>query len=160
MIPIHCTAKEQQELLYQAFHHPHPRVQKKMHVVHLRSQGFSQENIIKAVGIKSKTTITGYCREYENGGIKKLMEIRFHKPASKLKPFEVDLKKHFEKHPPRSVKEAMAEIKKVTGIARKKSFVCDFLHQLGLKFRKAGSMPAKADIKKQKEFKKNSWILS
>lgn len=160
MIQIHCTAKEQQELLYQAFHHPHPRVQQKMHVVHLRSQGFSQEDIIKAVGIKSKTTITAYYREYHDGGIKKLMEIRFNKPKSKLRPYEIDLKKHFAKYPPASINEAIAEIKKITGIERKKSFVCDFLHQLGLKFRKVGSMPAKADTKKQKEFKKNSWILA
>ena len=160
MIMINCTVEEQQKLLHQAFHHPHPHVQKKMHVVHLRSQRFSQEQIMQAVGVKSKTTITTYCREWSEGGMERLMEVRFNKPLSKLKPFETDLKKHFEKYPPRSVKEAIAEIKKVTGIERKKSFVCDYLHQLGMKVRKVGSVPAKIDIKGQKQFKKNIWLLS
>ncbi len=159
MIKIICSKKEQKELTARAFAHPHPHVQKKLLAVHLRSQQVPNEVIMKTLGIKSQTTIIGYCHEYRQGGIDALCVLRFNKPKSKLKPYESDLKAFFKKNPPKSVAEAIDVIKKITGISRKKSFVQTYLHQIGLRFLKTGGVPAKADTVKQKEFKKNSWIL-
>lgn len=159
MLEIICSKKQQRQLLEAAFSHPHPRAQKKLLAVHMRSQKLSNQTIMKSLGIKSQTTLIEYCHEYLEGGIEKLSTLNFNKPKSKLQPYEQDLKKVFKENPPRSVTEAIEVIKKVTGIARKKSFVQKYLHQLGLKFLKTGGVPGKADAKKQEEFKKNSWSL-
>lgn len=146
-------------MLEMAFSHPHPRVQRKLLAVHMRSQKFLNLDIMKALGIKSQTTLIQYYHEFISGGIEKLCTVNFNKPKSKLQPYEQDLKKAFKANPPKSVSEAIAMIKRVTGIERRKSFVQKYLHQLGLRFLKTGGVPAKADAEKQKEFKKNSWIL-
>jgi transposase len=160
MIKINCNKQDQDQLLKMAFSHPHPHVQRKLLAVHMRSQGFINEQICKALGIQSETTLISYCHEYVDGGIDALCTIKFNRPKSKLQPYEKDLKLHFKENPPRSVAEAMEAIKKLTGIGRKKSFVQKYLHQLGLRFLKTGGVPAKADLAKQEAYKKNSWSLA
>lgn len=160
MIELTFSKLAKAQLLEMAFSHPHPRVQKKLLAVHMRSQGFANQEIMKALGIESETTLISYCHEYAKGGVEALCEVRFNKPKSKLSPYEKDLKAYFKENPPRSVTEAIEAIKKLTGILRKKSFVQKYLHQLGLRFLKTGGVPAKADASKQEEYKKNSWSLA
>jgi len=160
MPKITFSQTDKDQLLEMAFNHPHPRVQKKLLAIHMRSQGFFNKQICKALGIQSETTLISYCHEYAKGGIEALCTIRFNKPKSKLQPYEKDLKLYFKENPPRSVTEAIEVIKRLTGIGRKKSFVQKYLHQLGLRFLKTGGVPAKADTEKQEEYKKNSWSLA
>lgn len=160
MIEINCSKEEQGQLIKMAFSHPHPRAQKKLLAVHMRSQGLANQAIMKALGINSETTLITYCHEYIAGGIDALCTLKFNKPKSKLKPHETNLKVYFKENPPRSVTEAIEAIKKLTGIERKKSFVQKYLHQLGMRFLKTGGIPAKADSEAQESFKKNSWILA
>jgi transposase len=54
--------------------------------------------------------------------------------------------------PPPTVAHAAAEIKRLTGIERKPSQVRKFLKQLGMKPRKMGALPAKADPEVQQKF--------
>lgn len=159
MVKIELKEGEGEILVKKAFEHPHPHIQKKLLVVHMRSQGFGNKEICKALGIKSQTTIVSYCHEYGEGGIELLCTLRFNKPKSKLHPYETELKQYFQENPPRSVAEAIEVIAVRTGIRRKRSFVQKYLHQIGMKFLKAGGVPAKADPKAQEDFKKNSWIL-
>ena len=160
MLKITFSKTDKSQLLEMAFSHPHPRVQKKLLAVHMRSQGFANQEIMKALGIESETTLISYCHEYAKGGIESLCEVRFNKPKSKLEPYAEDLKTYFKENPPRSVTEAIEVIKKLTGILRRKSFVQKYLHQLGLRFLKTGGVPAKADASMQEEYKKNSWSLA
>jgi hypothetical protein len=66
----------------------------------------------------------------------------------------VMLQEHFERHPPETVKKAIADIHRLTGIKLKREAVRIFLHRLGLSVRKVGMVPAKADSQIQEEFKK------
>ncbi len=59
---------------------------------------------------------------------------------------------YFKEHPPASVKEAMAEIEELTGIRRSENRVREFLISVGMKRRKIGMIPAKADPEKQDSF--------
>lgn len=52
---------------------------------------------------------------------------------------------HFREHPPATVKEAQAEIERLTGIRRSENQVRTFMHRVGLRCRKVGMVPAKAD---------------
>jgi transposase len=51
----------------------------------------------------------------------------------------------------------MAEIERLTGLKRNKERIRQFLKRIGMKCRKVGMVPAKADVEKQAEFKKKSW---
>ena len=60
---------------------------------------------------------------------------------------------YFRAHPPATIKQAMATIEKLTGLKRSETQVEKFLKSIGLKCRKVGMLPAKADPEKQAEFK-------
>jgi Winged helix-turn helix len=63
------------------------------------------------------------------------------------------LEAHFQDHPPATVKAAAAFIEKRTGLRRSLSQVRQFMQGLGLRRRKVGSVPAKADPVDQEAFK-------
>jgi transposase len=68
--------------------------------------------------------------------------------------FEKIIRKHLEKNPPATVKEAGAKIEKLTGIKRCETQIREFLKKMGMRLLKVGQIPAKADPKQQKEYKK------
>ena len=47
MIQITFTKEEIDELHYERFHHPHPRVQRKMEALYLKSQKYAHKEITK-----------------------------------------------------------------------------------------------------------------
>ena len=152
MITIEFTEDEKQKLMYERFHHPHPRVQIKMEALWLKSQGMEHQAITQLVGI-SANTLRSYLREYEDGGIEKLKEIRFHRPSSKLKDHAASIEAHFRKHPPVSINAAIGDIEALTGIRRSPTQVRLFLKRLGMKCLKVGVFPAKADPDVQETYR-------
>ena len=154
MIKIDFTAAEIKALHYERYHHPHPRVQRKMEVLWLKSQGLPHKEISRLSGVSS-TTLTRYVREYQQGGLEKLREVRFYRPESDLKGYEKTLEAYFRQHPPANAKAAMATIERLSGVKRSENRVREFLKTMGLKPRRVGMIPAKADTQVQQEFKKN-----
>jgi DNA-binding CsgD family transcriptional regulator len=55
MIHIKFTESEMKALNYERYHHPHPRVQRKMEALWLKSQKLSHQEIGRLTGISSKT---------------------------------------------------------------------------------------------------------
>jgi len=155
MIKIEFTEEEKKILKYERYHHPHPRVQRKMEALWLKSQGESHQRIAQLTGV-SINIITQYVKDYKAGGIEKLKEINVYRPQSELVTHQQTIESYFRDHPPATVKEAMAVIEKLTGIKRSEKQVWKFLTKLGLKRRKVGMIPSKADINEQETFKKNS----
>src|SRR5271156_4104783 len=92
----------------------------------------------------------------ENCWIEALKILAFRRPRSDLEDHRATLESYFREHPPASVKEAMATIEKLTGVKRSPERVRAFLKRMGMKCRKVGMIPAKADIDAQEDFKKNS----
>jgi len=155
MIQVKFTQEQKEALNYERYHHPNPRVQRKMEALWLKSQGESHNRIAELTGI-SKNAVTQYVKEYAIGGIDKLKEINFFKPESKLIEYQKTIEDYFHKHPPATLKEAMYIIEDLTGLKRCEKSIKKFLNKIGLKRRKVGTIPAKADIKKQEDFKKNN----
>ncbi|CAK0778137.1 hypothetical protein CCP3SC15_50002 [Gammaproteobacteria bacterium] len=151
MIHIEFTAEEQQTLNYERYHHPHPHVQRKMEVLWLKSNDVPHQDICMLADI-SPGTLYNYLRDYQNGGIEKLKEINFYQPTSELEAHRDTLENYFRQNPPATVKEAAAKIKELTGIERKETQVRAFLRKLGMKCRKIGMIPAKADPDMQATF--------
>lgn len=74
MIQITLTTEEIDKLHYERFHHPHPRVQRKMKALYLKSQKYAHKEITKLLRI-TEPTLLSYLRDYQTGGIGKLKEL-------------------------------------------------------------------------------------
>ena len=145
------TEADKAVLAVQRYSHPHPLVQRKMEVLWLKSQDVDNEKILQLASI-SRATLFRYYKDYREGGIEKLKQLNFHQPKSELEEHSSSLEAHFLEHPPATVKEAAEEIKRLTGIKRSETQVRRFLKSLGLRPRKVGMLPAKADADRQEEF--------
>lgn len=155
MIKIEFTEEEKKTLNHERYNHPSPRVQRKMEALWLKSQGISHKETAKLTGV-SINVITQYIKEYRTGGIEKLKEINFYQPKSKLIEHRQTIENYFKDHPPATIKEAMDAIEKITGLKRTEKSIRKFFNKIGLRRRKVGMVPSKADVEKQEDFKKNS----
>ena len=151
MIQPEFTQESIARLKYERYHHPHPRVQRKMNAVYLKSQGLKHKEIERLEGICG-TTLRGYLREYQDGGVDRLKEVNFYCPKSKLEDHAKSIEEYFTKNPPASLNEAAAKIEDFTGLKRKRESVRVFLINNGFKPRKIGMIPTKVDVEKQEKF--------
>lgn len=153
MIQIHFTEESIRKLHYLRYNHPHPRVQQKAEALWLKSQNIPHEQISQLTGICTNTLRT-YLRQYQEGGFEKLCECNFYKPQSELQSHRESIEEHFRDNPPASIGEAIDRIEKLTGIRRKPTQVRKFMKSIGMKIRKVGLIPSKADFDEQETFKK------
>ena len=151
MLRLEFTDDIIEKLNYERYNHPHPRVQRKMNVVYLKSQGISHKEIKRLERI-CENTLLSYLREYQEGGIERLKEVRFYSPKSDLEKYSKSIESYFNEHPPATVNEAAAKIEEITGIKRKRERIRVYLKQLGFRPRKVGMIPAKADSEEQEKF--------
>jgi len=84
MLKLTFTPKIIQELHYERFHHPHPRVQLKMEAIYLRSQNTTCKEVCRLCKI-SKWTLINYTKAFQNNGINALKQFN-----CKGKPSELD----------------------------------------------------------------------
>ena len=154
MINLEFTAEEQKSLYYERFHHPHPRVQKKMEALWLKSQKLPHASICQLVGI-SGNTLRSYLQDYQKGGREKLKQINFYRPKSELEEHKTTLKAYLAKNPPATINEAVNKIEELTGIKRSPTQVRKFLKSMGMRCLKVGFIPGKADPEVQEEYKKD-----
>lgn len=155
MINIEFTEEEKQALHYERFHHPHPKVQRKMEVLWLKSQGENHKKIARLTGM-TINTVTNHIKEYKAGGIERLKQLQYHPAGSELDQHIQSIEQDFRQRPPATIKEAMGRIEKLTGLKRSEVQIGEFLKRMGLTRRKIGMVPAKADVQRQEEFKKNA----
>lgn len=151
MTKLEFTEETMNQLNYERYYHPHPRVQRKMNVLYLKSQGMTHKEIKKIERI-CENTLLAYFREYQAGGVEGVKEIRFYSQKSELAVHTQTIEAYFRENPPSTINEAAAKIEELTGIKRGRSQVRIFLKGLGLKPRKVGMIPAKADVEAQKKF--------
>jgi transposase len=127
--------------------------------LYLKSKGLSHE-IIGDICRITRPTLSSYLKCWNEGGKKKLMDIKFYHPESELMAFSKELKEYFEAHPPQTSNEAKEKIKEITGIERCPTQVRTFMEHIGMKIRKVGFIPGKASTpekqQEQENFKKNS----
>mgnify|MGYP001566905424 FL=1 len=143
-INLEFTPEVRVDLNYERYHHPHPVVQRRMETLWLKSHDLPHELIAELAGV-CENTMRDYFQLYQNGGIEKLKELDFHQPASALQEHATTLEAYFREHPPATIKEAQSEIEALTKIKRSETQVRHFLKKLGMRCRKVGMIPAKAD---------------
>ena len=141
MRPISFTDEDRRSLAHDRFHHPDPRVQRKMEVLWLKSHGLGHDDIATYADV-SRRTVQRYLDEYRKGGLLGLRCGRWHQPRSALAEHRGSLEEFFAKNPARSAKQARAVIERQTGVRRGLSQVRHFLREgLGLRWRQTGAIP-------------------
>lgn len=146
------STADQAALQYWRFHHPHPRVQLKMEALYLASQGMAAGDVCRLCRI-SKPTWSRYRRAYRSGGIETLKTVPFPGRRSQLADYRTLIAADFRQRPPTCVAEAAQRIEQLTGLKRGPTQVRRFLKTLGMRPRKVGQIPAKADLEAQATFK-------
>jgi transposase len=126
MARLTFTAEAQQVLLQERFEHPHPRVQQRMEVLWLISQGLVYPEAARLAGV-SEATVDRYVALYRQGGLEALRQCHWGNTTSALLEHRDSLEESFRQNPPHTVAEARQRIKDETGIERGPTQVRAFL---------------------------------
>lgn len=151
MINITFSDQDVNDLHFNRFEYPHPRIQLRFEALYLKAMGLSHAEICRYCQI-TKATLSKYLKMYQTGGIDSLRQWNYHGKVNSLSAQSSTIEEYFRSNPPVSSKQAASEIKKLTGISRSITQVKGFLHSIGMKFCKVGAIPKDADTEeKQKE---------
>jgi transposase len=127
MSKLSLSEAEQQVLCRERFEHPHPRVQQRMEVLWLISQGLVYPEAARLAGV-SEATVDRYVASYRQGGLDALRQLNWGKSSvSELLQHRESLEESFRQNPPHTVAEACQRIKDETGVERKPTQVRAFL---------------------------------
>ncbi len=120
------TAEVLAEIRHDRYHHPHPRVQRKMEVLWLKSQGLTHADIANLADV-SPRSVQRYLDEFEQGGLDRIRRLNWQGKRCELDEHHACLEDYFIGNPPRSAREAQQAIERLTGIRRGLSQVRAFL---------------------------------
>ncbi len=141
------TNEDRKALQYERYHHPHPTVQRRAETLWLKSLNLRHDEIARIANV-SPNTMRNYFELYQEGGVEKLKELNYYHPKSVMQTHIVSLEKHFQEHPPSTIKQAQSEIEELTGIKRSETQVRMFIKKkLGCAFGKSGWYPLKPTLK-------------
>lgn len=152
MIRIHFSDTELQDI-NEALDCPDTpaKIQRKLMLLRIHSTG-AKHGLAAEILNLSPNTVTAYLKEYRDGGLAAIMEDRAYRPSSSLEPFLPCLRCVFNLRPPATAREAMAVIERISGVSLSQEQTRRILNQLGMKYRRTGQIPGKADPQLQFEF--------
>jgi transposase len=134
------SADDLTAIAWERYHHPEPRVQRKMEILWLKHHGQTHADIARLAGV-ARSTVQRTLDEFLAGGLEGIRRCPWVSPGSALEQHRLSLEEHFRAHPPRSVKEAQRVIHERTGVQRGLTQVRRFLRRLGLKPRQVAALP-------------------
>ena len=141
MQSIEFSQNDLKSIRYERFHHPDPRVARRMEILSLKAAGFRHREIAKAAGV-SRSTIQRLLNLFGKAGLEGVREFHEQGPTSALAEHAASLGEEFRLRPPSSSAEAAKRIELLTGISRQPTQVRAFLKQtLGLSWRKTAAVP-------------------
>jgi transposase len=114
------------DIRHERYHHPHPRVQRKMEVLWLKSRGLTHAEIAEFADV-SPRSVQRYLDEFLEGGLERVRRLGWPGKRCELDEHHASLEDHFLENPPRSAREAQEAIERLTGIRRGLSQVRAFL---------------------------------
>jgi transposase len=149
---LQISSEELRKLNYERYHYPCPLVQKRLHSIYIKAvSGLSNEDIGKLTDAH-RNSISEWVHLYQQGGIKALLQVNYGTNKSLLEVHATSIVELFTKEPPRSIGEAMIQIKALTGIERSYSRVKAFMKRHNFRFLKTGHLPAKVNNTEQHEW--------
>lgn len=151
MMSLTFTPAEIEQLDYERFHHPDPRVQRRMEIVYLKALEYAHHEIGR-ITRRSQKTVRRCLTLYRDGGLAAVKANHAYRPTSDLAAHQSSVEAEFRAKPPKTLKEAQARLETLTGIRRSLTQVRAFLRRLGFKRLKVAPIPAKADAPAQQTF--------
>jgi transposase len=127
------------------------RHKKKLLVITMHQQGAQHGFIADCLRI-SPTTLIGYLKEYQEGGLPAVLEDRYYRPSSALEPFWQCLICSFKAAPVANAKAAVARIEAMTGVRLSESQCRRVMKKMGMSLKKTAPIPGKADAQLQFDF--------
>lgn len=127
------------------------KIRRKLLSLKMRNSGAPLEMIASSLNLTTRT-ISNYIAEFREGGLKAAMEDRAYCPESSIEPYLEKIETEFRREPVGCAKQAKMRILKLTGIDLSISQTRRVMRQLGMRYRKAGQIPGKANGEKQLEF--------
>lgn len=118
------------EVAADRFHHPSPKVQRRMEVLWLTAKGVPRAEVVRLSGA-SRASVQRYLDVYRTSGLDAVRRLRYVIPTSALAPHAPTLEAHFRDHPPRTTADAQATIQRLTGVRRGLTQVRQFLKKVG-----------------------------
>ena len=88
--------------------------------------------LIAKLSDAAPNTVTATIRTYAEKGLSGVAERQFNCPSSQIDSYRSRLITHFSQHPPRTLKEAKADIERLTGLSFTIRHVRNILLALGL----------------------------
>jgi hypothetical protein len=111
------TPQDLDSIRHERYHHPHPRVQQKLEVLWLKSQGCTHEDIARLADV-SRRSVQRYLDEFAAGGLERVRRLPWKGQANERAAHRASLEDYFVERPPRSAREAQAAIEEQTGVRR------------------------------------------
>src|SRR5438132_8155215 len=111
MRAFHFSEDVVAEIRHDRYHYPHPRVQRKMEVLWLKSQGLTHAVIADLADV-SPRSVQRYLDEFEQGGLVRVRRLCWKGARSELADQQQSLEDYFLEHPPRSTREAQEAIER------------------------------------------------
>lgn len=128
-VPLEFTEEDKETLRRLRYEHPHPRVQQRIEVLWLISQGLTHGEAGRLAGV-SRATAERYVALWRQGGLATLRECLWEGPVSDLKNHRETLEESFRRQPPHTVAEACVRIRQETGLERRPTQVRKFLKKV------------------------------
>ena len=127
------------------------KIRRKLLALKMRGAGAPLEMIASSLNVNIRT-VSNYIAEFREGGLSATLEDRAYSPDSCIEPHRSDIEKSFRDEPVGCAKQARARIAKLTGISLSPSQVRRVMRGMGMRYRKAGQIPGKADGQQQMDF--------
>jgi transposase len=150
MIILELTEKQLDELYDEMLSNTSSLARKKCLIIYLRAKGYSRCEIADIARV-DEDTVTNHVKIFAGSGLQGLLKANYYKPKSQLEPYVEELKKLFEKNPPHTVNHAIELIFEQTGVCLKHSACQAFLKKMGMKCRRCGLVPGKANDDKEQQ---------
>jgi transposase len=156
MLLIKISDAEIQKLSYERYCYPCPIVQKRIFATYLKATTESSNKEIGRIVGLDRDSVSHWIKVYHENGVDALYRYNYGTNKSKLEPHSTSILESFKERPPMSACEAKSRIEAMTGISRSLSQVRAFMKRHGLRYLKAGHIPAKADAEKQQYWLQNT----
>jgi transposase len=153
MLRANYTAEDPKVFEELRYSYPDERIMRRFEMLWLHACGKTAPEIAFLVQ-RDRRTVRTVLKNFQKGGIKLVTTIDSNHPTSDLEAHRTSLIEEFTHRPPASAKEAAFRSEKLTGIKRSPERMRVFMKKIGMKCRKVGAIPAKADLEKQEDFKK------
>jgi transposase len=151
MLTLNISEADIATAKYERINHSIKAIRKRMEVIYQVSQNPNRQRAAELAGVH-RNSVKNYIKQYNKGGLEALRSFEYKGFVSILGGHRVTLEAYFKEHPVRTAKEAAFRIEAITKERLGIDEVRRFMHKIGMKPRKTGHVPAKADPQRQAQF--------